>query len=144
MRRVLEQPLVSTVSEPERARELASFGLDQWDGDARFDAIVDLLRNLCDVPIALVSLVESERQRFLGRAGLDATETPRSVSFCAHAMLLPEIMVVPDATRDPRFSDNPLVTGDPGIRFYAGAPLVSRSGYRSAPSASSTRPRATA
>lgn len=114
--------------ERDRARELASFGLDDWEGDARFDAIVGLLRDLCGVPIALVSLVESERQRFLGKTGLDATETPRSMSFCAHAMLLPEIMVIPDATLDPRFSDNPLVTGDPRIRFYAGAPLVSSSG----------------
>lgn len=116
------------VSEAERAREIAGYWLDDWTGDARFDAIVELLRNLCDVPIALVSLVESERQRFLGKTGLDADETPRSMSFCAHAMLLPEVMVIPDATRDPRFADNPLVTGDPHIRFYAGAPLVSHSG----------------
>lgn len=126
-----EPPVVApspSISEPARVREIAGYALDDWDGDARFDAIVELLRDLCDVPIALVSLVESERQRFLGKAGLEATETPRSMSFCAHAMLLPQIMVVPDATRDPRFADNPLVTGDLQIRFYAGAPLVSRSG----------------
>lgn len=132
VRSEFQQPLVaapnSGTPEPERVREIASFALDDWGGDARFDAIVELLRDLCGVPIALVSLVEGERQRFLGKTGIDATETPRSMSFCAHAMLLPEIMVVPDATLDPRFADNPLVTGDPRIRFYAGAPLVSPSG----------------
>jgi PAS domain S-box-containing protein len=92
------------------------------------DDIVAFAAELCDAPVALLSLVEEEYQRFLARTGIDLDSTPRSQSFCAHAMLGHDVMEVPDATRDPRFADNPLVTGDPGIRFYAGAPLVSSEG----------------
>ena len=90
--------------------------------------ITDFAAKLCDAPIALVSLVEETRQSFLSRTGLDVEDTPREHSFCAHAMLQDQIMVVPDATQDPRFADNPLVHGDLHIRFYAGAPLVSEDG----------------
>ena len=96
--------------------------------DPRLRRITDFAAELCEAPIALVSLVEDSRQRFLARTGLEATETPREQSFCAHAMTGANIMVVPDATADDRFRDNPLVTGEPGIRFYAGAPLVSADG----------------
>lgn len=114
----------------EDARRLAleAHALVGWDGGGRFDDVVDLLRTVCKVPIALVSLVEQEQQRFLGRVGLNVAATPRSMSFCAHAMRLPGVMTVPDATADPRFADNPLVTGAPHIRFYAGCPLVTRDG----------------
>ena len=117
-------------SDDETARALAivDHGLNDWDGGGRFDGVVGLLSKLCDAPIVLVTLVERDQQRFLGRTGLDQTTTPRSASFCAHAMRMPDIMVVPDATCDPRFADNPLVTDEPGVRFYAGAPLVTASG----------------
>ena len=92
------------------------------------DRITDFAANLCDSPIALVSLVERDRQCFLGKTGLAVSETPRATSFCAHAMLGSHIMVVPDAMQDPRFAANPLVTGDPYIRFYAGAPLLTDDG----------------
>ena len=111
-----------------RALAIVDHGLADWDGAGRFDEVVGLLSKLCEAPIVLVTLVEQEQQRFLGKTGLTQASTPRSASFCAHAMRMPGIMVVPDATRDPRFSDNPLVTGEPGIRFYAGAPLVTASG----------------
>ena len=114
--------------EERRLAALADHGLIGWSGDGRFDRIVNFIAELCEAPIALVSLVEREEQRFLGRYGLDVCSTARSSSFCAHAMLGNEIMVVPDATDDPRFADNALVLGDPGIRFYAGAPLVTASG----------------
>ncbi len=94
-----------------------------------FDDLVKLTSRLCDVPIALVSLVARERQWFKARVGLDATETSIDVSFCAHAIRSPdEALIVPDATADERFRENPLVTGDPSIRAYAGIPLVLRSG----------------
>ncbi|MET0248377.1 MAG: PAS domain-containing protein [Sphingobium sp.] len=113
--------------ETDRAAILALYDLDS-SGFLTLDETTGFAANLCDAPIALVSIVETERQRFLARSGLDATETPRDVSFCAHAMLDDGMFVVPDATRDPRFADNPLVTGPPHIRFYAGAPLVDPAG----------------
>ena len=117
-------------SESEAARALAivDHGLADWDGGGRFDHVVALLSKICAAPIVLVSLVEEEEQRFLGRVGLGVAATPRSSSFCAHAMRMTDIMVVPDTTLDPRFADNPFVTGEPGVRFYAGAPLVTASG----------------
>ncbi|VXC79528.1 sensor histidine kinase [Sphingomonas sp. AX6] len=115
-------------SETARALAIVDHGLNDWDGGGRFDDVVALLSKICDAPIVLVSLVEEEEQRFLGRIGLGVEATPRSTSFCAHAMRMPDIMVVSDATLDPRFADNPLVTGEPGIRFYAGAPLVTAAG----------------
>ncbi len=114
--------------EASRAFVLESYGLDALEDDEELAGITRFAAQLCGAPIALVSLVEKERQRFLSREGLKERETPRSTSFCAHAMLHPEPMVVRDATQDPRFADNPLVTKGPGIRFYAGAPLVSDEG----------------
>lgn len=97
--------------------------------EERFERITRLARRLFNVPIALVSLVDADRQWFKARAGLAATETPRSVSFCGHAILEDGVMVVPDAMSDVRFGDNPLVVGEPGIRFYAGCPLKTRDGH---------------
>ncbi|MFM6829739.1 MAG: PAS domain-containing protein [Novosphingobium sp.] len=106
-------------------------GLSQFsafESDPRLNAITDFAAKLCGVPIALVSLVEATRQWFPARTGLDVSETPREQSMCAHAMQQPGIMVVPDTLADPRFAANPLVQGEPNIRFYAGAPLVSPQG----------------
>ena len=82
-----------------------------------------------NVPIALLTLVDGQRQWFKSRVGLEATETPRDISFCGHAIMKNDLFVVEDASSDPRFADNPLVTGEPHIRFYAGAPLSSPSGH---------------
>ncbi len=111
-----------------RSAAIRSFDLDQMIDDASLRRITDFAATLCQTPIALVSIVERDRQWFPARAGLEARETPRETSFCAYAMRGSDIMVVPDATADPRFSENPLVTGEPHIRFYAGAPLVSAEG----------------
>jgi len=96
--------------------------------EERFDRLTRLARRLFDVPIAVVSLVDANRQWFKSCIGMEASETPRDVSFCAHAILGDEILMVPDTLADERFRDNPLVTGEPNIRFYAGCPLMITNG----------------
>jgi len=107
---------------------LESFDLLGLTDDPRLTAITEFASSLCEAPIALVSIVESERQWFPAKTGLEARETSRDASFCAHAMLDDAIMVVPDARFDSRFESNPLVLGEPNIRFYAGAPLRTEDG----------------
>lgn len=121
-------PAPELCQDGERLRVLSGFGVDGLQDDPELNQIVQFAATLCDAPIALVSVVEEERQRFLARQGLSALETPREYSFCAHAMLGHRIFVVNDAASHPDFATNPLVTGDPHIRFYAGAPLVSVEG----------------
>jgi GAF domain-containing protein len=98
--------------------------------EERFDRIVSFAAREFDVPIVLVSLVDEQRQWFKAVVGLDACETARDISFCGHAITSDEVLVVPDALTDPRFADNPLVLGEPLIRFYAGAPLTLPGGAR--------------
>ncbi|KYC39854.1 hypothetical protein WA1_28200 [Scytonema hofmannii PCC 7110] len=98
--------------------------------EVAFDDLTSLAAFICKTPIALVSLVDSDRQWFKSKVGLTASETPRNVSFCTHAILHGEPLIVPDALEDPRFATNALVTGDPHIRFYAGVPLTTPQGIR--------------
>jgi phosphoribosyl 1,2-cyclic phosphodiesterase/FixJ family two-component response regulator len=111
--------------EPARVRALDELGILDSPPEERFDRITRLARRLFDMPIALVSLVATERQWFKSRQGLDVPETSRDSSFCAHAILDDQLFVVGDASLDPRFAESPLVTGAPGIRFYAGRPVRS-------------------
>jgi CheY-like chemotaxis protein len=110
-------------NEEDRLAALRALGLLDSAPEQRFDRFTRLATALFDVPIALVSLVDAERQWFKSCVGFDATQSSRDASFCAHAILTREVMVVPDALSDDRFADNPLVAGEPRIRFYAGAPL---------------------
>jgi len=114
--------------EDERLAILAAYGTASMVDDPELQEIAELAARICNTPMAMVTMVEEGRQQFLARTGLEARETPRSTSFCAHAMLGAEPLVVADAREDARFTDNPLVTGAPHIRFYAGYPLVSTEG----------------
>ncbi|HJV27491.1 MAG TPA: PAS domain S-box protein [Aromatoleum sp.] len=113
-----------------RLEALRALDLLDTPPEERFDRITRIARRLFDIPITLVTLIDQDRQWFKSRQGLDVTETSRDISFCGHAILTPEIFEVCDAADDPRFADNPLVTGPPNIRFYAAAPLSSLDGHR--------------
>src|SRR5471032_2293394 len=112
------------VSDPSRLATLLSYRVLDTPPEPQFDDIVQLARTICRTPVALVSLIAADRQWFKARAGVDElTETPLNQSVCVHAIEEPEILVIPDLTQDPRTRANPLVTGGPQIRFYAGAVL---------------------
>jgi GAF domain-containing protein len=122
-------PAPLPADEAERLKALQEFQVLDSMPEQAFDDIVFLASHICQTPIALVSLIDSDRQWFKARVGLGPTQTSRDLAFCAHAILEPDrVMQVQDATKDERFRTNPLVTGSPDIRFYAGTPLVTPDG----------------
>ncbi|MFC0204969.1 sensor domain-containing diguanylate cyclase [Novosphingobium soli] len=112
-----------------RIAALERLGILDTAPEEPFENVVDLVRTVLGVPMSAVTLVDRDRQWFKARAGLDATQTPRDVSFCTHAIRQRAPFVIPDAKADPRFAENPLVNGDPHVRSYAGVPLVTSDGY---------------
>lgn len=117
-------------NEEERLNDLRTLSILDTKPEERFDRVTRMAKRIFDVPIALVSLVDANRQWFKSCVGLDASETSRDISFCGHAILGDKVFVINDATQDDRFSDNPLVTDDPNIRFYAGCPLKMANGNK--------------
>lgn len=119
----------SPPTEPERLAALQAYEVMDSDPEEAFDDLVKIASDVCDAPIALITLLDDQRQWFKARIGMERTETPREHAFCAHAIVGEGPLIVPDAKLDARFRDNPLVTGDPRIRFYAGAPLRTPDGH---------------
>lgn len=115
--------------EPARLEALREYAILDTAPEAAFDAVARLAARVCQTPIALVSLVDADRQWFKARVGLEATETPRAHAFCSHAILGRDLLIVPDATCDARFASNPFVTSHPHIRFYAAMPLIGSGGH---------------
>jgi diguanylate cyclase (GGDEF)-like protein len=116
-------------NEAERLNVLRNYGVLDTGPEQAFDDLTTLASAVCQAPMALITLVDEDRQWFKAREGVDLAETPREISFCAHTILQPDrLMEVADTRQDPRFAHNPLVTGDTAIRFYAGAPLVTPQG----------------
>ncbi|MEZ5670714.1 MAG: GAF domain-containing sensor histidine kinase [Alphaproteobacteria bacterium] len=117
-------------NEDYRLAVLRSYRILDSEAEPAFDRLVRLAAELAEVPVALISLIDQERQWFKAKVGLDVAETPRDISFCQHAIMRSDPLIVPDASQDPRFADNPLVTGEMHLRFYAGFPLTVPEGVR--------------
>lgn len=113
-----------------RVAALNRYRILDTDPEASYDEVTAIAAGICATPMALITLVDDSRQWFKSRRGLDVTETPREIAFCHHAIQRSELLEVEDASQDPRFRDNPLVTQSPHIRYYAGAPIVSSEGHR--------------
>ena len=115
-------------SEKKRLKVLWQYEVLDTVPEEVFDDLTELAARICEAPIAMITLVDENRQWFKSKVGVTISETSRDISFCSHAIGQPELFIVPDATKDERFAQNPLVTSEPKVRFYAGAPLVTPDG----------------
>jgi len=116
-------------NEKQRLKVLWQYDVLDTMPEEVFDDLTELAARICEAPIALITLVDEDRQWFKSKVGISDKETSRDISFCAHAILQSDLFIVSDATKDQRFAHNPLVTSDPRIRFYAGAPLITPDGH---------------
>jgi len=119
----------SPTSEAARVAALNRYAILDSEPEQSFDDLVTLAAHICDAPMAMLSLVDDHRQWFKSKLGVQVPETPRETSICAHAIQQGNLFIVPDTLQDERFRQNPLVTGEPHIRFYAGAPLINEDGF---------------
>jgi anti-sigma regulatory factor (Ser/Thr protein kinase) len=117
------------LSEKARLQALRRYKILDTEPEKAFDDLTILAAHICETPVALITLIDSDRQWFKSKVGVSVGETPREISFCAIAIRQENLFIVPDATKDPRFSSNPFVVSDPKIRFYAGAPFTSSDGH---------------
>jgi len=124
----MSTPVFAT-TESARLADLRSYKILDTDPERSFDDLTLLASYICKAPIALITLIDADRQWFKSRIGVSITQTPREVSFCARAIEQPDLFIIPDATKDERFKANPFVVSEPKIRFYAGAPFRSSSGH---------------
>jgi PAS domain S-box-containing protein len=115
--------------EKERIRALLQYHILDTESEESFNDLVRLASYICGTPVAFISLVDQNRQWFKAKIGLDISQTSRDLAFCSHTILQPDVLIVPDATKDKRFATHPFVTGNPHIRFYAGVPLINPEGY---------------
>jgi two-component system, NtrC family, sensor kinase len=122
-------PATTSAMEAARIAALDRYAILDSEPEQSFDDLVILAAHICKVPMAMLSLVDDHRQWFKSKLGVEVRETPRESSICAHAIQQGELFIVPDTLQDSRFRENPLVTGEPHIRFYAGAPLINEDGF---------------
>jgi GAF domain-containing protein len=123
------KPAPTPTPEAARVAALQRYAILDTEPEQAFDDLALLASYVCKTPIALISLIDENRQWFKSRVGLSILETPREVAFCSTAIQQSDVLVVPDTLEDVRFRDNPLVVAEPKIRFYAGAPLVTEEGH---------------